>query len=124
MANLIHMTILDNPNGFPQPTNLAGLLMLALFAFLLYLTYSSHKAGLNHIPGPFLARYTNLHAWIKAQLNWGSNNCYLRELHQRYGDVVRVGPNRVSVSNPEAIPLIYGVKASLSKVRVQAIPTH
>jgi hypothetical protein len=32
-----------------------------------------------------------------------------RELHRKYGQIVRVGPNHVATSDPAAIPVIYGL---------------
>ncbi|KAK7227435.1 hypothetical protein V2G26_015438 [Clonostachys chloroleuca] len=37
------------------------------------------------------------------------------ELHKKYGDFVRIGPNHVSINNPGAIPLIYGHKTGFTK---------
>ncbi|KAI1631504.1 cytochrome P450 [Biscogniauxia mediterranea] len=101
--------------GASRSLSLPLCLGLAVLGIVLYFMLYSKAAGLDHIPGPLLARYTNLHAWTNAQRNWGSNVCYLRALHEKYGDVVRVAPRRVSVSNPDAIPHIYSVKAALDK---------
>jgi hypothetical protein len=89
---------------------------LVLVTSVLYLIKHSRDAGLDHIPGPWLARYSNLHAWIEAQRWHGSDVCYLRRLHEKHGPVVRVAPRRVSVCDPDAIPTIYGMRASLDKV--------
>ncbi|KAK8014360.1 hypothetical protein PG990_007656 [Apiospora arundinis] len=88
---------------------------IVVVGVILYHVKASHDAGLSHVPGPFLARYSNLHSWIEAQRWHGTNVCYLRRLHDQYGDVVRVSPRRVSVRDPDAIPVIYGMKASLDK---------
>lgn len=37
------------------------------------------------------------------------------ELHRRYGPVVRIGPNAVSVADPAAIESVLGLKANLDK---------
>lgn len=37
-------------------------------------------------------------------------------LHKRYSDIVLIGPNVVSLGNPEAIPLAYGVNRGSNKV--------
>lgn len=98
--------------------NLALVLVAGLIlGFIAFHVKASRDAGLSHIPGPFLARYSNLHSWIEAQRWHGTDVCYLRRLHDQYGDVVRVSPRRVSVRDPDAIPIIYGMKASLDKVR-------
>jgi hypothetical protein len=44
-------------------------------------------------------------------------NLYMK-LHQKYGNVVRIGPRSVSVLDPRAVPIIHNVKARLSKVCV------
>ncbi|KAF5861953.1 hypothetical protein ETB97_012276 [Aspergillus alliaceus] len=109
------MAVREVWHAISQPLGLLGIVGIVFITFVVYLIIYSHTAGLHHIPGPFLARYTNLHAWLHAQWYWGTNVCYLRRLHSTYGDVVRVGPRRVSVSNPDAIQAIYGMKASLNK---------
>ena len=40
----------------------------------------------------------------------------LIKLHQKYGKVVRIGPNMVSVGDPEAVSVIYGMNPALEKV--------
>jgi benzoate 4-monooxygenase len=37
------------------------------------------------------------------------------ELHRKYGDFVRIGPNHVSINNPGAIPQIYGHRTGFTK---------
>lgn len=39
-----------------------------------------------------------------------------RKLHDKYGKIVRVGPNHVSVSDSAEIPKIYGVGSKYLKV--------
>lgn len=40
----------------------------------------------------------------------------LQRLHKKYGTAVRIGPNAVSISDPEAIDSIYAFKDELQKV--------
>lgn len=95
---------------------IAGSLLWLVAAAL----FNSKRAGLSHIPGPFIARYTNLWAVYVA---WktekdGNRASFNRKLQARYGDVVRTGPRSVSVMDPAAIPVIYGVRSKLDKVSV------
>ena len=93
-------------------------------SFILYLIYDSHTAGISHVPGPFIARYTNLHAFV---LTWlaGRHGDYLPGIHEKYGDVVRVGPRTVSVADPDAIKAIYNSKLRLHKVLLfRHLPRH
>ena len=85
--------------------------VLALTAYLLS-NYFNH--GLNKYPGPFVARFTN---W------WRFYDVYKRrpditdlKLHRQHGDVVRLGPNKLSFANPAAIKQIYGLNKGMTKV--------
>lgn len=48
----------------------------------------------------------------------GNGPAEYRKLHQQYGPIVRVGPNHVAVSDPSAIPIIYGLGSKFMKVRI------
>ncbi|OAL35460.1 hypothetical protein AYO20_05310 [Fonsecaea nubica] len=94
---------------------------LAAAAFLglvLYLFVQSKRAGLDHVPGPWLAKYTNLwrgyQAWRLNHHKEAVNN-YQINMIGRYGDVVRIGPKHVLVYDPEAIDTIYGFRERLDK---------
>ena len=39
-------------------------------------------------------------------------------MHEQYGDVVRFGPNMVSISDPSVISTVYPMRAGFPKVRV------
>ncbi|EME44888.1 hypothetical protein DOTSEDRAFT_169930, partial [Dothistroma septosporum NZE10] len=64
-------------------------------------------ARLRNVPGPFLASMTDL--WMVSKV-WRGGHYHeiVYELHQKYGQVVRFGPNRVSFADPETIHQIYG----------------
>ncbi|KAF2105044.1 cytochrome P450 [Rhizodiscina lignyota] len=90
---------------------------LGLVGFLVCLVVNSKKYKLDHIPGPFIAKYTD--AW-RAYKAWSFNhftdgNNYQTELLGKYGDVVRIGPNTVLVLDPEAINTVLGFKERLEK---------
>ena len=107
---------------FPTLLSISPLYLLAgsVFTFLLYLYVQSKRAGLDHIPGPWLAKYTN--AWRCYQA-WKINHYtdtgnYQIKLIGKYGNLVRIGPNLVLSYDPEAIGTIYGFKERLEKVRL------
>ncbi|KAI3323954.1 cytochrome P450 [Xylariaceae sp. AK1471] len=61
---------------------------------------------LRALPGPFLARWTDAwYAWNVYKGHWEMRNI---DLHRKYGTIVRYGPNRYSISDPEALNTIYG----------------
>ncbi|EPE27455.1 Cytochrome P450 [Glarea lozoyensis ATCC 20868] len=39
----------------------------------------------------------------------------LQEMHEKYGEVVRIGPNMVSFCNPEVIPIVYPTRQGFPK---------
>lgn len=90
-------------------------LTLSLATVLLYYLYSSYyAAGLNRYPGPFLAKFGKLWHWLDV---WGNRHqLNLVDLHRKHGDVVRIGPTSLSVSNPDYVSKIYGVSAGFLKV--------
>lgn len=70
--------------------------------------------GLNKYPGPFLANFSD--AWRFWSVHHGKSHTTLRTLHDRHGDIVRLGPNSLSFSNPDALKAIYGLNNRLTKV--------
>ncbi|KAI0354613.1 high nitrogen upregulated cytochrome P450 monooxygenase 2 [Trametes cingulata] len=57
-------------------------------------------------PGPIMLRLTKAYlAWIS---RGGKRHIYTQELHRRYGDIVRVGPNELSINNAAAIHPLMG----------------
>ncbi|KAJ7719960.1 benzoate para-hydroxylase [Mycena metata] len=70
------------------------------------LRYISRRQSLPRIPGPFLARWTNL--WLAFHAHRGRRYIVVHKAHQRYGVFVRIGPNHVSISSPDALSVVYG----------------
>ncbi|KAJ5135232.1 uncharacterized protein N7515_004510 [Penicillium bovifimosum] len=94
--------------------------IISLFVCILLLAvtiYNSRKSGLSHIPGPFLARYTDAwNLWLAwSTLHNGTGPSSYRKLQAKYGSVIRTGPNSVTVLDPSAVPTIYGVRSHLAK---------
>ncbi|KAI0024608.1 cytochrome P450 [Xylariomycetidae sp. FL0641] len=67
----------------------------------------------SHVPGPFLASISNLPrlVWVK------SGNAHWKHiaLHEKYGDLVRIGPNTISIGDPRHLSSIYGIGANFKK---------
>ena len=74
---------------------------------------------LRHIPGPFLASLTNIQRvwWVKTK----RAHLIHQQMHEKYGDVVRFGPNMVSISDPSVIPTVYPMRPGFPKVRVYVV---
>lgn len=92
---------------------LALVVPLLFFSRLLWLHVQS---PLKHIPGPFLAKFTNV--WRLADLLAGHTHRTQLRLHGRYGSAVRLGPNLVTLSDPSLVKVVYDVKGNFIKVRL------
>ncbi|KAK4185788.1 benzoate 4-monooxygenase cytochrome P450 [Podospora australis] len=77
---------------------LALTLLLALFSLLIY---RRHFSPLRNIPGPFFASFTRL--WHIHRILKGDQNLELIRLHEKHGHIVRIAPNEVSLSHPDAV---------------------
>lgn len=90
-------------------------LYIFTFGLLLRLARNRYKPVLRDIPGPFLASLSDLWLFFHCVRRKG-NQDYL--LHRKYNTpLLRLGPNTVSVSDPDAIRIIYGWKRVFPKVR-------
>lgn len=92
---------------------------IELCGFLVFLVgigaiYAIFLDPLRWVPGPFSSRFTKVYVIRKAFK--GELHTAYRDLHRKYGSVVRVGPNEVIVSDTSAIPKLYGVDNNFAKV--------
>ena len=92
----------------------AGLFLCGLYTSLI--TYRLIFNPLNKIPGPYWARLSkfDLVFRVAAKMNCHHN---LQAMHQKYGKFVRIGPNDVSVTHPDGVEVISGVKSKCSKAQ-------
>ncbi|KAL6718680.1 hypothetical protein ACLMJK_002914 [Lecanora helva] len=90
---------------------MAVILWLLLFILLLCLR-SRYGYGLHKFQGPLLASLTDFWRFYFA---YHKNLFPMRELHERYGDVVRIGPNALTFSNPQAVKDIFGAGKNWKK---------
>ncbi|KAK2836963.1 hypothetical protein FQN49_006545 [Arthroderma sp. PD_2] len=70
---------------------------------------------LAHIPGPFLAKATNLYSFYFNGILDGKFYLQVEKLHEIYGPVVRITPDEIHLSNPEHYDEIYHVGTSYNK---------
>jgi hypothetical protein len=69
---------------------------------------------LRGIPGPYLASVTDF--WRLRIQYFGPILPTLVDLHRKYGTVVRIGPNKISVSGAEHVKTIYTNRGEFKKV--------
>ncbi|TFK26575.1 cytochrome P450 monooxygenase [Coprinopsis marcescibilis] len=90
--------------SLPDPTKLAwGIAGTFLLVHLL--PYFLDAQRIRQYPGPFIAKFSD--AW----LGWVSKNGHRSEvvhrMHQKYGPIVRLAPNHVSIADPDALSVVY-----------------
>lgn len=91
-----------------------NVLFVLVSLFALRLVWRRFGGGLSGIPGPVLAKCTRL--WKLHSVWKGDHHLAEIKLHQQYGPLVRIGPRHVSVADPAAIPIIYGLNKGFTKV--------
>lgn len=85
-----------------------------IFAVVVLLARLVRAYRLASIPGPILARVSDIWRW-RAQ----NSKCYsakMVEVHEKYGKLVRIGPNHISISDPNAVPIVYTTNPVWPKV--------
>jgi hypothetical protein len=85
-------------------------------ALLLYFTYNAFGYGIRGLPGPFFASISP--AWRISLVYRGNAHAEYRKLHEKYGPIVRTAPRVVDISDPAALPIIYGINSHFIKVCV------
>ncbi|KAL8897199.1 MAG: hypothetical protein Q9192_002703 [Flavoplaca navasiana] len=96
-------SIFKTLDSLPAQASLAAFTLVLVLVSCLWTRYKPH---LRKIPGPTLASFSNL--WkiagvLKQDMPWRNIAA-----HEKYGPLVRIGPNHVSTSDPEALKVIYG----------------
>ncbi|KAL4746079.1 hypothetical protein BDW72DRAFT_185667 [Aspergillus terricola var. indicus] len=96
-------------SSLPLPLPLLAILIL----LVLRLLWRRFGSGLRGIPGPALAKCTRL--WKLHSVWKGDHHLTEINLHRQHGPLVRIGPRHVSVADPKAIPVIYGLNKGFTK---------
>lgn len=93
---------------------LAAALLGAGLTYVLSITiYRIFFHPLSKYPGPVLAKLTNAYQLYHAYK--GDRHLEFWRLHQKYGPIVRFGPNAVSFNSNTALKDIYGFKTNVRK---------
>ncbi|KAF4462515.1 Pisatin demethylase [Fusarium albosuccineum] len=129
-----HLDLAELRDVSPKDLAVGFLLIIAIFLtgfYLVPLVQSFLFSPLRRIPGPLLARVTRW--WEYRLVTKGDSNLQYIRLHKKYGEcippiaffqltdeiysgpVVRVGPNRYSVSQPKDVKAIYELGGKFTK---------
>ncbi len=82
-----------------------------------YLARNYFNHGLQKYPGPFLASFTGW--WRFFDVLGRRPDITHNKLHQKYGSIVRLAPNMLSISDYRALKSIYGLNKGFIKVSDQ-----
>jgi cytochrome P450 len=98
--------------------NLSTLLIISLTAPLFYLCFRtlyrlSPLHPLDRVPGPLLARISSL--WLNYHAYIGDECTVVHRLHERYGPIVRNGPDSVDIADGVVLHQIYVEKGGFPK---------
>ena len=78
-----------------------------MFALLVIRSLATRYLGsLRKFNGPVLASFTN--AWRLNYVYWHRQEPPMLKIHEKYGDIVRLGPNVLAFRQPQAVLDIYG----------------
>lgn len=77
--------------------------------------YNYFQRGLWKVPGPFIRGITSIPRVLSAY-HGNSHNDDI-SLHRKYGKIVRLGPNLLSIADPAEINQIYGIGTKFIKSR-------
>lgn len=107
-------SLLRSLHELPINWPLALILIGGIWTLILSIA-AALRPGLRSIPGPVIARFTRFYRpWRIAK---GDAPDFYLKLHEKYGPIVRTGPNTVDISDPKALPVIYGISSKFLKVR-------
>ena len=100
--------------GLLTRAQLLGAIPLIIVSYWIgWIIYARTLHPLRKIPGPFLASVSRF--WVVWRIYKGDMEHVQRDLHQRYGPLIRIAPNEVACADPEAIKKLYPTQSPLTK---------
>ncbi|CAE6488467.1 unnamed protein product [Rhizoctonia solani] len=88
----------------------AGVLLTAYYVVPYLLGPHDYR---RRFSGPWLASLSG--SWLARSASSGRHYQNILQLHEKYGKFVRVGPNHISISDPDALEEVYGHSSGLLK---------
>ncbi|KAI0432521.1 cytochrome P450 [Xylaria sp. FL1042] len=109
----LDMNLLASAMYIPLSITAKSVLATLFASTFAYIIYQCFFSPLSVFPGPLAAKLSKgWRAYVTYRGHWHRD---LVALHRRYGPVVRIGPNELSVTDPEAFLQIYRVNGAYTK---------
>lgn len=106
LCTISTVLLLPHVESFSIAFSLALVTFLAAFLGSISLYRLSSLHPLAEYPGPTGCKLTKF--WMAWITFGGRSHIYYKKLHDKYGPIVRIGPNELSITNVELIPYIFG----------------
>ena len=97
--------------AFFTTTALAEYYLTGLYGSLVI--FRIFVSPLKYFPGPFWSKLSSLSLSVRSRR--GNSHLKLLELHEKYGEFVRVGSSDLSITHPKATSAIYGRGSKCAK---------
>ena len=92
--------------------------VVTIIGCVIFLLSSYFNRGLNRFSGPLLAKFSQV--WLFLDTKGGQHHKTIVKLHEKYGDIVRTGPNILSLADPADLKVVYGFAKRLDKSQFYA----
>ncbi|RYP67974.1 hypothetical protein DL769_005621 [Monosporascus sp. CRB-8-3] len=104
------------PSSLRAASGAAGALLLSALAGLYgsMLVYRVAFHRLRRFPGPFAARLSNFYQASLYRRSYRLD-VEVQKLHRVYGDILRIGPNELSINDPKALHAIHSSSSPCTK---------
>ncbi|KAG2117260.1 cytochrome P450 [Suillus discolor] len=105
-SNLLNAIKCLVPIHFEDLNYLSALLLIPVPILLAHvIPYLRDPYNQRSIQGPFLARFSDF--WLGWVASQGHRSDVIHQLHNKHGTFVRLAPNHVSISDPDALQIVY-----------------
>ncbi|KAL6706195.1 hypothetical protein ACN47E_005930 [Coniothyrium glycines] len=96
-----------------------GIPVSIVLYWVVWIVYARTIHPLASVPGPFWASTSRI--WYMYRIYAGDMHHVQRQLHEKYGPIIRIAPNEVSTTDVSAIPKIYRNQQPLTKTDFYAV---
>lgn len=119
MAELSSLLRTLQPLSLAEKFDAKLLISFLILSCFTYAAYNYFLHPLRHVPGPLPAKITEL--WRTRRYMLGNWHQDILDLHKRYGPIVRISPNEVSIVDKNALVSVFGHGNGTRKVSFMSI---